>query len=355
MVFSSYITIIAAVQGLFFSIVLLTIKNANKRANRTFCLLLLSVILGNTMYIHDNPITFYLHYTVIFFGPLLFSYVNKLTSGQFKGGFPGFYNILFTGVFILLLMANHIVNREEFSQTLIPTLCIIQSIYTFFYCIYILYKLKTYRKNLKENFSNTESINLKWISTLLWLFLIHLIFIAPFNLTVLIMENQELMDVAHNLTPAVMALSIFILGFSGIKYNEAFHNFPGFNADKEPKDRISTDIRTSELLNFMDRNKPWLSTELTLDTLSQQSEIPAYLISKIINNDLKKNFFDFINTYRVEYFNTICLLHENRSRSILDLALESGFSSKSTFNLRYKSIMGITPSRYRRNKGSSKE
>ena len=81
----------------------------------------------------------------------------------------------------------------------------------------------------------------------------------------------------------------------------------------------------------MDEHHPYLAEDLTLEGLSGMTEIPEHQLSKIINKEFGMNFFDFINSYRIDYFNLLCLAPENRDRSILELAFDSGFYSKSTF------------------------
>jgi AraC-like DNA-binding protein len=77
------------------------------------------------------------------------------------------------------------------------------------------------------------------------------------------------------------------------------------------------------------------------------TDIPRHYITQVLNENYKKNFFTFINEYRVreviERFSDQKFDHY----TILAIAFDAGFNSKSTFNTIFKSQIGITPSKYR--------
>jgi AraC-like DNA-binding protein len=72
---------------------------------------------------------------------------------------------------------------------------------------------------------------------------------------------------------------------------------------------------------------------------------PNYL-SQIINQKEKKNFYDFVNTYRFEEFKKLIAQQKNQQYTLLSLAYDCGFSSKSSFNRYFKKATGQTPSEY---------
>jgi AraC-like DNA-binding protein len=69
-------------------------------------------------------------------------------------------------------------------------------------------------------------------------------------------------------------------------------------------------------------------------------------ISQIINQKENKNFYDFVNTYRFEEFKRLISLQKNQQYTLLSLAYDCGFSSKSSFNRYFKKATGQTPSEY---------
>lgn len=88
------------------------------------------------------------------------------------------------------------------------------------------------------------------------------------------------------------------------------------------------------------------NSELTLASLADTCGLATHHLSEILNQHSGRNFNQFINTYRVEF---VCKrLRESASENFLDLAVEAGFSSKSTFNTMFKKLKGLTPTQYRK-------
>ena len=99
-----------------------------------------------------------------------------------------------------------------------------------------------------------------------------------------------------------------------------------------------------ELIRLVETDKPYLESDLTLNTLADRLDIPLHHLSQIINQFEEQNFNDFINKYRVEEF--IKRASRDRHLSFLAIALDSGFNSKSTFNAVFRKHKGMTPTQY---------
>jgi AraC-like DNA-binding protein len=112
---------------------------------------------------------------------------------------------------------------------------------------------------------------------------------------------------------------------------------------------FDSDTRRSLLdtvLEFMKEKEPFLDNGLTLDSLANSVGLSSHHLSEILNKEAKKNFYQFINEYRINF---ICeLIVDKPDINILDLAMSAGFSSKSTFNVVFKKIKCMTPSQYRK-------
>ena len=122
----------------------------------------------------------------------------------------------------------------------------------------------------------------------------------------------------------------------------------------EQKKKYSKSGLTSEaadelhrnLTALMEREKLFKESELTLANLAERlNTIPNYL-SQIINEREGKNFFDFINTLRIEEFKKAVTDPANQKFSFLGLAFDCGFNSKSSFNKYFKKITGLSPTEY---------
>jgi len=96
----------------------------------------------------------------------------------------------------------------------------------------------------------------------------------------------------------------------------------------------------------MQEKKPYLNGELTAGELSKLLGISVNHLSQVLNKEQKQNFFDFINSYRIK---DVLLKMEDPSNAhltLLALALDSGFNSKTSFNTIFKKVTNQTPSQY---------
>ena len=112
--------------------------------------------------------------------------------------------------------------------------------------------------------------------------------------------------------------------------------------EKEKADHLE------KLISYMNENKPYLDPDLSLSILAEKIRIPTRYLSQIINESLHKNFFDFINSYRIEEAKARLSTENNSKRNILEVLLDCGFNSKSVFNLAFKKQTGLTPSQYKK-------
>ena len=98
-----------------------------------------------------------------------------------------------------------------------------------------------------------------------------------------------------------------------------------------------------KLLALMATQQPWLEPELTLAELAQRLRTNPGLLSKVINAGCGQNFNDFVNTYRVAEARRKLADPRFAHYSLVGVALESGFNSKSTFNRVFRKLAGVTP------------
>jgi len=100
------------------------------------------------------------------------------------------------------------------------------------------------------------------------------------------------------------------------------------------------------LEQLMIEKQPFLSPELTLRTLAEQVRLPANYLSQLLNEGFGQNFAEFVNSYRLEAFKQRLLEPTSQQLTLLALAFESGFNSKTVFNTFFKKQMGMTPRAY---------
>jgi AraC-like DNA-binding protein len=97
---------------------------------------------------------------------------------------------------------------------------------------------------------------------------------------------------------------------------------------------------------LMREQKVFREGELSLAELANRlNTLPNYL-SQVINEREGKNFYDYINTIRIEEFKRLAVSPDSRKYTLLALAQECGFNSKSSFNRYFKKVAGMSPSEY---------
>lgn len=139
---------------------------------------------------------------------------------------------------------------------------------------------------------------------------------------------------------SIASLQLFVI-FYYVYFNESLFLASKSLHENEP------DLELAEkILNFMQTKKPYLDTELTLAGFAERLEIKPHNISKTINDCFNKNFRDFLNEFRVNEFIQKMNSGSAKNLTFLYLAHESGFNSKSTFNLAFKKVTGLSPREY---------
>lgn len=100
------------------------------------------------------------------------------------------------------------------------------------------------------------------------------------------------------------------------------------------------------ITKYLDENKPYLNPDFSFDDLVAQTQIPKNELSFVLNQVLHFNFYQLINQKRIEYFLEHINEIEVEGKTILSLAYDSGFNSKSTFNKYFKIVTQKSPSEY---------
>lgn len=115
--------------------------------------------------------------------------------------------------------------------------------------------------------------------------------------------------------------------------------------DEEKQKSINQEVK--KIHELMIEHKYYLDADISLESLARKLKIPEYQLSLLLNKNIQKNFFDFINHYRMEHAKKLMTTSMGEGYSILDILYDSGFNSKSAFNRCFKKYTGITPSQYR--------
>jgi AraC-like DNA-binding protein len=218
------------------------------------------------------------------------------------------------------------------------------------YYVWTLVILRKYIKSLKNYFSEIYQIDLNWlkvliISSLVMTSIINIAFFIDFFIPV---APFVLMQAASFI---FVSLYVLFLGFFGHKQESLFTKVPLRQVEAQLE--INKNITKAEevfiytLLADMKKLKLYLNPDLNLSALSMAMNVSEEYLSGVLNNHLNRNFFDFVNQYRVEEFKTQCLNPQNDSFTLIGLAYNCGFNSKATFNRVFKNSTNLTPSEYK--------
>ncbi len=97
----------------------------------------------------------------------------------------------------------------------------------------------------------------------------------------------------------------------------------------------------------MEEKKPYLDVDLSIHDVSDELDIPRHYLTQVINGMLGKNFYNFINEYRIEEVKKLLADEEYSKYTLTSIAFEAGFNSKSSFNSVFKTATGMTPSQFK--------
>ncbi len=148
----------------------------------------------------------------------------------------------------------------------------------------------------------------------------------------------------YHLVWMILTLAIISLGYYSL-IKPKFLEFTIQSFSKPKNYPLSEDLEliSLKLEHFIKNERPYLNPQLNIKHLAESINVQPYILSKVLNEKMNMHFFDFINVYRVEAFKRRVREGELENRTILALAIDSGFNSKTTFNKAFKKFNGYTP------------
>jgi AraC-like DNA-binding protein len=113
------------------------------------------------------------------------------------------------------------------------------------------------------------------------------------------------------------------------------------------KEEVFETELNNRLLEYMENAKPYLNPDFSLQALSDDLNVSRHQLSSTINARQKMNFYEFVNSYRIQEVKELMNDPANRNQNNYELAFEAGFNSKATFYRIFKQLTHQTPSAYR--------
>lgn len=303
-------------------------------------------------------------------GPLLYLYTLALTQPE---KFKSFYWLLHLIVPLLIFLwsAPLLISSVEVKQEIINNggkdyatatfiLDMLLPVSGIFYVIVTNDLLIKHKRRILNQFSNQEKINLNWLRFLFY-------GMAVMWILINVVEKDRWIFTGS-------VLFIILIGYFGIKQVGVFTNSSSparneieteealtieevapneFATGVEKKKYIKSGLTSemaveinSKLKDLMLNERLYTNSELTLSDLAARLNIHPNYLSQVINEYESVNFYTYINQLRIDEFKRISLLPENQKYTVLALAYECGFNSKSAFNRFFKKATNLAPSEY---------
>ena len=358
-----------------FSTFLLSGRNKKRTSNTIFVFVLISLGLSSTqgimvhlLYLNkliyfNTPWLYYYPFTFRYLWvPLLYLFTIALTRSEFKIKKSFLLHILpFTIIFLRVLLLTLLKSPEEIRTTITQNQLfnsiesrfyyLIEYVQFYSYTIASLIVIQKYRRNLKIIYSTIDLINLSWLSSVFYGFILWKSLRLTGTILMLKIGVSPVYITLYIITQLMFVTFLSAIFLKGLKHPKIFLSINGNQSNKKyEKTLLPEKLRKKYslvLIQYMNDNKPYLDPSLNLSSLSGQLNIPSHYLSQILNDSIQQNFYYFINSYRIK--ESIRLIKEGGStKTILEILYETGFNSKSVFNSYFRKFTNMSPTQFRR-------
>lgn len=348
-------------QGIFLILSLQFISRKNKKANK-----ILKIIIGLATFMFAGKLAvFQLNYRLVWraalladcsiylFGPLIYMYFRAFVYKQYsknilsyKHYIPSFMLFLFFCWALTLTTEEYVANSystEMFITYFAMEATGIVSLIVYSYLCYTI--LKDFQATEKPK-STTQKSSIRFLKFILIGLLLMIIFWSSGVFKTYILHTAT-SYISYNLLWIVMTSFLFIVGYFSFTQPEIVR-IP-MEKKKAGKSRLNTteieDI-SKKLTYFIEEEKIYMQSDLNLKMLAKKLQTSSNNISWLLNSVHEKTFYEYINEYRIKAFLQKIEDGEHKKQTLLAIATDAGFNSKSTFNKTFKSLMNDTPSNY---------
>ena len=215
--------------------------------------------------------------------------------------------------------------------------------------------LSRYRQSIKQIFSNITRIKLSWLRLTLYGFICWKVCLTVYYIG-WTTSGRTVFLVTYVVSEILLLLFLYVLFLKALGQPVIFGDPLVPNSRNKYEKILLSSAQKKEyrkrLIAFMQQYKPYLRSDLNLHELSEMVHIPAHHLSQLLNMDLHQNFYDFINSYRIEECIRLLQQQDLKKKTILEILYETGFNSKSVFNKAFKKVTGMTPTEFRNRKTS---
>ena len=392
----SVIMILGAAHGLFLALALVNTSGRNGTGHFFLALLTLAfaIDLAHEFLYQSNYLLKVLMLAYVdpvinlIYGPSFYLYVRVLTDvSAFKLSVKRWLHFLPFGIAIIICVILPELDTEQFIKlfyqdklatgdneylvvSTIHDIALASVISMGIYLVLSIKRLLRHARAIRQQYSSLERINLNWLRNLLIaISVLYLILIFGGSFSQILGLGERFNDLLYLMIVAV----IYSMGYLGFRQpvifthsdvdagknsedalaiaDDAEDHYVGADGNSKYKtsslDAAMSAALQAELKSHMESESPHLDSKLTLPQLAKQIGVSPNYLSQVINERFEKNFFDFINGYRIEEAKRLLADAGKADSNIISIAYDSGFNSKSAFYTAFKKQLGITPLKYR--------
>jgi len=294
--------------------------------------------------------------SLLLFNPALYLYVKTLTRPDYK---LKLYQLLHLLPFILFEISAYLIQEplsirsffESDSNFIYRMLFGIANIASWsFYNPMSLILVHKHRMALRNEISTIEkNENLGWLLGISIFYVVYCI--VAFILSAFVFSSTINPLTPHIYNYSVLLFFSYTLSFYGLRQQKIIIKYQKPEVNKTPyqNSQLSEErkqVIQKRLIEYFEQKKAYLNPELNMELLSANLRIPKYQLTEVLSTEIGKNFFQFVNSYRVEAVKKMLADPKNHF-SVEATGYECGFTSKSSFYNVFKSFTGMTPFEFR--------
>ncbi len=301
------------------------------------------------------PDFLFLTNTFLLFNPALYIYTSSLTKPNFKLQWRQLLHLL--PYLFFKITAWTIKEPQAFETFFQPDKTLwFRILFTVFgifsWIVYLTLSvllLKKHRKTIKDEFSTIDTFkNFAWLMFVIILYVTYCLTVFIWGITNLIFFNTLSLSIFNY---SMLLILVYIFGFYGLKQEVIFNWNSKIETQSKPQSFNLSDSSREKIkqtiVNYFEKENPYLNPDFNMTLLSEKIKSPKHHITEVLNGSIGKNFFLFVNEYRVEAVKNK-LSNPKNPFSIEAIGYECGFNSKSTFFSVFKSMTGMTPSEFKK-------
>ncbi|MGI9278653.1 MAG: helix-turn-helix domain-containing protein [Endozoicomonas sp.] len=371
----SVLTLVGVSQGILLAMVLMTLPSGSIKANRILAAIIAvqTVTLSVFFLVYtpvDQPYPFFVFRlaTIHFLtGPLLYFYVRLLVRpDQSTTRHDSLHILPFLIAFASTFM---MAGPEQFQHAPFERLTLgikvelalrslIGDLVLLAYAVWSFVMLRKHRRNIEQQFSSLEKITLHWLQVLVLICVIGALMSLIFELVAVFLG--VFLSEVRVVAVLFRVVLLYGIGFMGMRQPMIFEaGNPSISNDQPEGGNGKTKYQRSGLTDqdvrrlwqkletHMSSAKSYRTPGLKVGDLASELGIRENYLSQVINSCAKKNFFEFINEYRLS--EAKILLIKQADKPISEVALEVGFASQNAFNNHFKKHLKQTPTHFRKN------